>query len=221
MADGTGDAGSENSGTTGFEFNFGDGSSSDSGSSNDGSELFGLGSGDAFGSVDPNAGRDGDDFDPAIHVGRDKRNADGSYRRKRGKRGSGSNGGRAKSAKSSKTSVEGIERALVGIHGMIAAFVKAPELALEKDESKPYAEAVAEVAKHYDIPEVADVTMAWIGLAMVMGTIYGPRYILIQQRLRGERAKPVNAKPEKVVNLDRTPFTPEQTYVFDPGMQPG
>src|SRR4051794_27928384 len=83
------------------------------------------------------AGGSGDDFDPAIHVGRDKRNADGSYTRKRGRRGSGgsgagSGGRKSKASGDLKDATEALSRTLLYLHVGIASATKAAEMALEQ-----------------------------------------------------------------------------------------
>lgn len=149
--------------------------------------------GTGTGDVDSN----GEHFDPERHSGRDKRNADGSWTRKRGRR-AGTGGASARQSKQAAPSVNVIEQSLVGIHALLAVSTKTPELALEPDESKPLAQAVAEVAKHYDIPGLDAKTVAWMGLIMVAGKIYVPRAVLISQRLEQERKE---KKPSNVVKL--------------------
>lgn len=197
MDDETDDVGSPTSGSPSFTFDFA-ATTSDSGEPDDNER--GTTVRDA---IDP-AGKLGDGptdatgqrFDSNRHIGPDKFNRDGSFSRKRGRRGTGGSGQKSNKT-SAKTSVAGIETVLVGIHAMMGAAL-APELALEADESKPYAEAVVEVAKHYDVPVIADKTLAWCALLLVMGRIYGPRYVLIRQRLREENAKNVTEDPTVV-----------------------
>lgn len=152
-----------------------------------------------FGAIDPiSVGGSGDggnrsnvggsdEFDPAIHVGRDKRNSDGSYRRKRGRRAGSGSSNRANSK--GKTSVNTVESALVGIHAMLSVALRTPELKLEDDESKPLAQAVKAVADLYDIPVISEAAIAWIGLITVGSQIYGPRMYMINERLKAERAE--------------------------------
>ena len=152
-----------------------------------------------LGSDDNSGGVVSGEFDPDVHVGRDKRNADGSYTRKRGRR-AGSGGGRVAAAKKNPSSVNTIETALVGIHLLLAAATKADELVLEPDESKPLAEAIAELTKHYDIPGLDAKAMAWVGLIMVAGKVYVPRAMLIKARLDEEAEIKTPPKPSIVVD---------------------
>ncbi len=69
---------------------------------------------------------------------------------------------------------------------------------LEPDESKPLAQAVSELAKHYDIPGLDAKAMAWAGLIMVAGKVYVPRAVLIKQRI-DENKK--SRKPNNVVPI--------------------
>lgn len=100
---------------------------------------------------------------------------------------------------------------------MTAAFTQTPELALEADESKPLAEAVAELAKHYDIPGLDAKAMAWVGLVMVAGKIYVPRAILIKARLDEEARSKPKARPTIAVDntKERREEKPAETTVFD------
>ncbi len=216
MANGESDAGS--SGNLGFNF--------DTNGSPDGRDN-GSTVADVFGSVNPASGSlgtdDGDasgDFDPAIHIGRDKRNADGSYRRKRGRRAGSSNAKNParRAGKASLADVNTVEKALVGIHAIMAGVFSAPEFALEKDESKPLAESVSEVAKHYDIPEVADVTLAWVSLAMVAGPMYMAKYMLVRERIRAERATRINPERGTVVDISARYKGPGEGFAPQPDM---
>lgn len=133
----------------------------------------------------------GNEFDPDIHVGRDKFNADGSYRRKRGRRtGSGDTGssGRRKAGKGSdnQASVEALTRALMLVHTGIASATKMPELQLENGEAEILARASARVMEEFDIrpdPKIEAV----IGLVIAAGTVYTPKVYFIRQRMKAER----------------------------------
>ena len=154
--------------------------------------------GDIFGSEQPlsavggdGSGDGGSDQYQRNSDGSIKRNADGTPRKRRRKRGSVS-GPRSSSDKSQgQLSVDSIEGALVGIHSMLALIGKAPEMMLETDESKPYAVAVCEVAKLYDIPNVTKEAIAWTGLIIMLGKIYIPRMAMINERHKAEKAKRV------------------------------
>jgi hypothetical protein len=127
-------------------------------------------------------------FDPERHIAPDKRNADGSYRRKRARK-----GGR-KAASGSPLSVSGIEAILLSIHAVAASSLNAPEIALDKTEANQLAAAVAEVARHYPT-SIDPKVMAWINLAMVGGMVYGPRWWVIRARVSSGKKAPKKAEP--------------------------
>lgn len=86
-------------------------------------------------------------------------------------RGSGGSGGRKTT---SKATID-LSAILLSLHLMGSKLVNAPEFELSEDESKQLAKAITNVSDQYDIPMFDDKTMAWIQLAMVGGSIYGPR----------------------------------------------
>lgn len=203
----------------------------------DGFDLLSAASGDAtndsdanggsdflarFGAVDVSGGSDGggsgsgggDDFDPAIHVGRDKRNADGSYTRKRGRKSTGTRAGNSGPRVSkSASSVKAIQNSLEGIHALIAAATGFEDLRLAPEESEPLAGAIAEVGKHYAIPVVDPKIMAIGALVFVGFKVYSPKAALIKMEL-DERRKKAKAKKEtqgtdNVLRWPITPATPE------------
>lgn len=126
-------------------------------------------------------------FDSTIHVSPDKRNADGSYTKKRGRKsgGSSSNSGSKRKADNS-ASLESLTRVLVVMHLGIAAATKSPEMALEDTEAEALAKATANVMSEFDIRPDPKIE-ALIGLVMVAGSIYGPRVYNIRERRKEER----------------------------------
>lgn len=133
-------------------------------------------------------GSRGDEFDPAIHVSPTKRNADGSYTRKRGRK-AGSAGPRAYSQKAQTnlgTSIDALSKTLLIVHSGLAVVSRTPELMLEKDESDMLAKALANVLEQFDIAPDPK-TQALIGLVTTAGVIYAPRVINIQYRKAQEK----------------------------------
>lgn len=66
---------------------------------------------------------------------------------------------------------------------MAAAILKVPDLELDKDEARRLAEAAAAVGEFYKIGLDAKKT-AWVNLAAVAGSIYGPRIMAAAIRRR-------------------------------------
>jgi hypothetical protein len=56
------------------------------------------------------------------------------------------------------------------------------EIALEKQQAKELAVAIANVARHYQWSPVAEKTKDWILLGVCVGMIYGPRIPKIRER---------------------------------------
>ena len=95
-----------------------------------------------------------------------------------GKR-AGSSGGGQRGEKASQTAVSGVEKILFSLHQMASQFL--PELAIEREESKMLAESLADVSAFYN--QVVDPKLvAWIGLAGVVGKLYGPRVMAYKMR---------------------------------------
>ena len=133
----------------------------------------------------------GERFNPDIHSGRDKLNADGSYRKKRGRKagsGSGSSGNQNSRKTNNQASVESLTRVLAILHIGIATATKTPEMALEDKEAELLATATANVLNEFDIRPDPKIE-AIIGLIMAAGSIYGPRVYLIAERKKHERDK--------------------------------
>ncbi len=147
---------------------------------------------------DRDAGGDDFAFDPERHISLDKRNADGSYRRKR-RRKSGDGGPASKPRKAANrsdyaSSVDALANVLVVAHAGLSVATKTPELAIEEAEGKALAGALANVMAEFDIRPDPKVE-AMIGLVIVASTMYGPRLYLIRERVKKARATAKEAAP--------------------------
>jgi len=141
--------------------------------------------GDSGGSDSGDSGGGSGEFDPAIHAGRDKRNADGSYRKKRGRKPNSGTAPRNRTKADNQASVDALTNILVVIHTGIATATKTPEIAIEKDDAETLARATANVLAEFDITPDPKVT-AIIGLIMAGGAVYGPMTYNIQTRRKQE-----------------------------------
>lgn len=146
-----------------------------------------LGGSDGGISGDNERDANGDRFDANVHISPDKRNADGSFRKKRGRKsGSATASPRSRSKASNQASVEGLTRMLAIIHMGLASATRTPELKLEDEEAEALAKSTAVVLEEFDIrpdPKIEAV----IGLVTTAGMIYGPRVYLITERKKMER----------------------------------
>lgn len=92
-----------------------------------------------------------------------------------------------------------MESALIGIHTILHAITKVPELEMSQEEASSVAAATEKVMAFYpDVRPKGGETVAWINLAMVIGTVYGQRAVAFKMRKDLERTE--NAAPEMPVN---------------------
>lgn len=151
------------------------------------------------------SGSGGEQFDPRIHVDPAKRNADGSYTRKRGRKaGSQSSGaGAPKKTPDLKASIDSLAKTLVVVHMGIANITGTPELVIDADESKLLANATANLLEQFDLKPDPKI-QAVIGLVMAAGTVYGPRAYMIRVRKLQETQEKKNAGTAGIYNPDGT-----------------
>jgi len=138
-------------------------------------------------------------YDPAIHSPNRTKTRDGRWRRRKGSGGAGNSGSASrtsgKQTSKGSVSVSGVETLLVGIFAGISYISKAPEWALEPDESAPLAKSVKEVADLYDMPDMTEKGIKWTALAMTAGPMIMAKSMLIKQRKDEEKAakaRPIN-----------------------------
>lgn len=84
---------------------------------------------------------------------------------------------------------------------MLAALVKCPELEIAEEEAQKLGAAIKEVNDLYDTPTIPPWVLAWGNLAMVCGTVYGPRVLAISKRIADEKV----AKAGKITVIPPTP----------------
>lgn len=172
-----------------------------------GGSTSGSGGADSLGAVsfgDDARGDSGDDtvFDPERHIGRDRVNADGSYRRKRRRKDGSSKPSastqRTKTRTVNSASIDALSNMLMLVHAGLATMTKVHEFKLEDTESRLLASSVANVLIEFDITPDPK-AQALVGLIMVGSTIYGPRMYLYNERMKEERAakrqRPVMVHP--------------------------
>lgn len=110
-----------------------------------------------------------------------------STRKRRKRRDAGSKRGRKANTETS----QNLESILFSLHTMGSLLLKVPELELTEDESAKLASAIQQVNELYDMPILPPSVMAWTNLAIVSGTIYGPRAIaIINNKKNAEKGEP-------------------------------
>lgn len=126
----------------------------------------------------------------------------------------GSGGGESQAPRRTSLAVSSVERLLHSIHFGIAIALSAPEMQLSPEEAKQYAEAVAAVARHYDVG-ASSKTLDWLNLCGTMGGIYGARAMIIASRPKAARAGASQAN-----GLDRAAVEAGKGNVDLSSMQP-
>jgi hypothetical protein len=159
--------------------------------------------------------------DPGTESGKYGFKPDGTPRGKPGRK-PGASGPRASSGKSggkaasSNQSVDGIARILFSLHQMAAVGLKVPEMALDPKEAQVLGQAIADVQSHYDFDVSAETTI-WVNLVMALGSVYGPRAVLIYHR-----KQKVKEKSRPLASVSEIKSTEKGNTIFDiPGMHSG
>lgn len=129
---------------------------------------------------------DGGNVIPFVEPSSVEGNASGSDTRskRRGRPRGSRNLTSIKQEKQVSTDLSGI---LYSLHLMGAAILNVKELQLDKEEAKNLGDAVARVNSLYDGLILSEKQLAWVNLAMVGGTIYGPRFVAYSQRMKNEK----------------------------------
>lgn len=154
----------------------------------------------------------GDNFDASIHIGRDRINADGSFRRKRVKGGRSASGGTTRPRKASTSlDITGVQAVLYSTHAAIAGATGSAVWALSDGEAKSLAQAIIELERQYPT-QIDPRALAWINLFGVAGAIYGTRLFAMRMEGMARRA----ARPERSAPAPQSAPPPSAT----PGPHP-
>lgn len=133
----------------------------------------------------------------------DSGTGDGGKRRRGRPRGSG--GGARKGSQAASLDVNGVELALISIHGILAAVTKIPELEMDGKEANGLAVAIGNVTRHYDI-SATQKAVDWTNLMACVAMIYGTRLFTIRQRRVSENKEaPTPFKPAPVNGMQPQP----------------
>jgi hypothetical protein len=148
------------------------------------------------------SGDSGDDttFDPERHIGPDRVNADGTFRRKRKRKGDRSTTPRAKTKADLSASIDALTQTLFIVHAGLATTAKIPELAIEQDEAKALAVSLADVLAQFDITPDPKI-QAIVGLVVAFSGVYGPKVYFYKERKKKERRERERQKEQQIVPL--------------------
>lgn len=165
----------------------GDGGNTDNGTDNasdNGSVPFFLGGSSSDSGSGDSRDAAGNEFDELIHSGRDKFNADGTFRKRRGRR-AGSSGSESKrgggKASSYSASVDSLAFMIGTLNLGIATMSKFPDFATSEEENQKLAQASARVLEEFDL-RPSPKAEAIVGLIVATGSVYGPRVYLYANR---------------------------------------
>lgn len=168
------------------------------------------GSGKSFFSFDANDGTSsengnsvggvGGTIDPATVAAGNSDGEPGRKRRERSDKGKSRGARGAGAGTKASLDLSLVEFTLVGIHSILAAATKIPELELQQEEAKTLAVHIGNVAQYY--PMMIDPkTQAWVALFIVAGGLYGTRFVAYNARLHAEKQSATAVQPATV-----TPF---------------
>ncbi|MDE2102806.1 MAG: hypothetical protein KGL39_36515 [Patescibacteria group bacterium] len=94
-----------------------------------------------------------------------------------------------------------MENILFSSHMMLAGITQVSELSLDQQEAKLLADAINNVARHYDM-SATQKQIDWTNAIMVAGMIYGTRFMAIRAKKKEEpiQAAPMPQAPPKNAN---------------------
>jgi hypothetical protein len=78
--------------------------------------------------------------------------------------------------------VGGLESILFSLHTLASVSFQLPEAVITEPEAKAVAKAIANVERHYELGGVPQKVADWGNLFMVLGTVYGSRYMAWRMR---------------------------------------
>jgi hypothetical protein len=116
-----------------------------------------------------------------------------------GKRGRGRpRGSKSTSTKSRKETSQDLGGAIYSIHFMLSKWIGIQELEIEDSEAEKLAAAILRVNKLYGDKVIPESVLAWGGLLMTCGAVYGPRFAAHGLRVKAEAEKKKNENPQTI-----------------------
>lgn len=116
-----------------------------------------------------------------------------------GKRGRGRpRGSKGTGGKPRKETSQDLGGTLFSIHYMLAKWIGIQELEIDDEEAKKLGAAMLRVNRLYGDRVIPETVLAWGGLLMTCGAIYGPRYAAHGLRIKMEADKKKNENPQTI-----------------------
>lgn len=143
----------------------------------------------------------GDDSIPVVEPATISSDPDSNEPSRRRGRPRGSRNANSTKRKETPSDLTGL---LVGLHYMGAVMFEVKELEIEEDEAKKLAASISKVSELYGGVVLPEKVVALANLAIAVGTVYGPRYVAYNQRVKAERKEgkrpiTINAQPSQVM----------------------
>ena len=88
---------------------------------------------------------------------------------------------------------------LLSVHLMGATLINTPELVINQQEAEQLSSAITRVNELYGGIVLPEKTLAWMNLAIALGTVYGPRVVAIQRRKKLPKIKQVETQTEVIL----------------------
>lgn len=79
---------------------------------------------------------------------------------------------------------------------------------IDENDAEKMAKAIANVTRHYDVPQMAQKTVDWIMMIQCTGVIYGPRIMAMRMERAARNAKPIPQSPMAPRNVGPSPSAP-------------
>jgi hypothetical protein len=108
---------------------------------------------------------------------------------------------KAAAAASAEKKASDLTAIILSMHMLAANITGIAEVELDEKEAKTLAEAVNRIEALYEVPVLSEKQLAWLNLCMVLGTVYGTRYVAYKVRRRKEKEKQpktIDAQPFQV-----------------------
>lgn len=93
-------------------------------------------------------------------------------------------------------------------HAMLHSITQASVFDIDEDDAAKLAQAISNVTRHYDVPQMAQKTVDWIMLMQSVGAVYGPRVMAMRLERSMRNAKPPAQSPHAPQNIVPSPRAP-------------
>lgn len=93
-------------------------------------------------------------------------------------------------------------------HAMLHSITQSVLFEIDENDADKMAKAIANVTRHYDVPQMAQKTVDWIMCIQTMGAVYGPRIMAIRMERAARNARPAPQSVHAPRNVAPSPTAP-------------